>query len=273
MSSTNKTEHYNLPQFIGSDIPTWLGDINSAMTAIDSGINAAATSASGAATTAAQALTDAEAAATSASGAAKTAAQALTDAVAAKKAADDAAKTAAQALTDAGAAQNALNAKANTSTLATVESTSTASQAYSVGDYLVLKGQLYEVTTAITSGETFTVGTNISATTVGDELTSLNNGLISADYTEPIAITTDEESHSGTFTAPRSGFAFMNWQCTNGDGWVDMSVNGVLAASGNNVGGAISCIPLKKGDVMTWRSSSTGYIRGKEARGQRSIFC
>lgn len=56
MSSTNKTEHYSLPQFIGSDIPTWLGDFNSAMTAIDSGINAAATSASGAATTAAQAL-------------------------------------------------------------------------------------------------------------------------------------------------------------------------------------------------------------------------
>ena len=62
MSSTNKTSHYNLPQFIGSDIPTWLGDFNSAMTAIDSGINAAATSASGAATTAAQALTDATAA-------------------------------------------------------------------------------------------------------------------------------------------------------------------------------------------------------------------
>lgn len=56
MSSTNKTSHYNLPQFIGSDIPTWLGDFNSAMTAIDSGINAAATAASGAATTAEQAL-------------------------------------------------------------------------------------------------------------------------------------------------------------------------------------------------------------------------
>ena len=56
MSSTNKTEHYNLPQFIGSDIPTWLGDFNSAMTAIDSGINAAATAASGAATDAKAAL-------------------------------------------------------------------------------------------------------------------------------------------------------------------------------------------------------------------------
>ena len=69
MSSTNKTSHYNLPQFIGSDIPTWLGDFNSAMTAIDSGINAAATSASAAATTAAQASTDAAAAASSATSA------------------------------------------------------------------------------------------------------------------------------------------------------------------------------------------------------------
>ena len=76
MSSTNKTTHYNLPQFIGSDIPTWLGDFNSAMTAIDSGINAAATSASGAATTAAQASTDAAAAASSATAAYNAAASA-----------------------------------------------------------------------------------------------------------------------------------------------------------------------------------------------------
>jgi hypothetical protein len=62
MSHTNSTSHYSLPQFVGTDIPTWLGDFNSAMTAIDNGINSAATSASGAATTAAQALTDAAAA-------------------------------------------------------------------------------------------------------------------------------------------------------------------------------------------------------------------
>ena len=80
MSSTNKTEHYNLPQFIGSDIPTWLGDFNSAMTAIDSGINAAATSASGAATVAATAL--------------KSANDAANDAAAAQKSANDALKAA-----------------------------------------------------------------------------------------------------------------------------------------------------------------------------------
>lgn len=62
MSHTNSTSHYSLPQFVGTDIPTWLGDFNSAMAAIDSGIDAAATSASGAATAAAQALTNAAAA-------------------------------------------------------------------------------------------------------------------------------------------------------------------------------------------------------------------
>ena len=55
---------------------------------------------------------------------------------------------------------------------------STASQAYAIGDYLVYNGQLYAVTAAIAIGETLTVGTNISSTTVGTELTALNAGLM-----------------------------------------------------------------------------------------------
>lgn len=55
--------------------------------------------------------------------------------------------------------------------------TSPATAIHAVGDYIVWNGQLYEVTTAIAVGETLTVGTNISATTVGEELTALNNGL------------------------------------------------------------------------------------------------
>lgn len=38
MSSTNKTTNYNLPQFIASDKPTWLGDVNGAMNAIDTAL-------------------------------------------------------------------------------------------------------------------------------------------------------------------------------------------------------------------------------------------
>lgn len=38
MPYTNKTPHYNLPQYIGSDKPTYLGDFNGAMSIIDTNI-------------------------------------------------------------------------------------------------------------------------------------------------------------------------------------------------------------------------------------------
>ena len=55
--------------------------------------------------------------------------------------------------------------------------TSPTTATHAVGSYLVYNGQLYEVITAIAVGETLTVGTNITATSVGTELTQLNNGL------------------------------------------------------------------------------------------------
>lgn len=40
MSATNHTTNYNLPQFVGSDKPAWLGDVNPAMNAIDTAMHA-----------------------------------------------------------------------------------------------------------------------------------------------------------------------------------------------------------------------------------------
>lgn len=40
MSSTNKTSNYELPQFISTDKPTWLGDVNGAMGIIDTQMKA-----------------------------------------------------------------------------------------------------------------------------------------------------------------------------------------------------------------------------------------
>lgn len=39
MSATNKTTYLELPQFIGTDVPSWLGDFNGAMGKIDTGYN------------------------------------------------------------------------------------------------------------------------------------------------------------------------------------------------------------------------------------------
>lgn len=55
MSSTNHTTNYNLPQFVGTDKPAWLGDVNPAFAAIDTQMKAnadAASQAAGAASTA-----------------------------------------------------------------------------------------------------------------------------------------------------------------------------------------------------------------------------
>lgn len=45
MSHTNSTPNYNLPQFIGADKPSWLNDVNGALTAIDTQMKANADSA------------------------------------------------------------------------------------------------------------------------------------------------------------------------------------------------------------------------------------
>lgn len=112
--------------------------------------------------------------------------------------------------------QTALDAKANTSTLATVESTTTASQSYSVGDYLVLNGQLYEVTTAIDSGQTLTPGSNITTVNVGAELKSLSNGLASFEIRKvnfSYSIAANGNTHGNLYTLINnnmpSGYRFL----------------------------------------------------------------
>ena len=40
MSHTNSTTHYSLPQFVGTDTPGWLTDVNAAMLALDNAIYA-----------------------------------------------------------------------------------------------------------------------------------------------------------------------------------------------------------------------------------------
>ena len=39
MSATNHTPNYTLPQFIATDVPTWLVDVNGAFSDIDTAIH------------------------------------------------------------------------------------------------------------------------------------------------------------------------------------------------------------------------------------------
>lgn len=66
MSHTNSTTYYNLPQFLTSDKPAWLTDINNAFSDIDTALHSAQSDATTAGSNASQALLDASAASTAA---------------------------------------------------------------------------------------------------------------------------------------------------------------------------------------------------------------
>ena len=83
MGATNRTTNYNLPQFVGSDKPTWLGDFNGAMSSIDTQMKANNDLGTLAKTTADTAQTTAESAQTTANTANSTANTANTTATSA----------------------------------------------------------------------------------------------------------------------------------------------------------------------------------------------
>lgn len=65
--------------------------------------------------------------------------------------------------------------KATRSLIAGIETSMTASKDYSTGDLLIVGDTLYKVAAAIASGATFTPGTNITPTTVAEQLMLLAN--------------------------------------------------------------------------------------------------
>ena len=76
--------------------------------------------------------------------------------------------------TDIGNLQTAVGSKTNQSMIAPVETVTTASQAYAIGEQFILNGTLYTATAAITAGGTITINGNCTASdTVTEQFKSL----------------------------------------------------------------------------------------------------
>ena len=74
------------------------------------------------------------------------------------------------------AQQTALDGKTNTSMVAYVETSTTATKRYEIGDQFILNGVLYTATAIIANGGTITVGTNCTASdTVIEQVESLED--------------------------------------------------------------------------------------------------
>lgn len=143
MGHTNSTTNYNLPQFLTTDKPAWLTDINGAFNAIDTGMHNAQTKADTADNNATQALTDAANAAT------------------------------------AAAAADGKGAGA----LASTSDAFSTTDVYSVGDYVIYNSLLYRCTTAVVTPGPWTGSANWTRTTIETEINNINAVLNGCKYT------------------------------------------------------------------------------------------
>ena len=160
MSFTNQTTHYGLPQWIGSDKPTYLVDQNNAYQKIDSELYNANTASGEAVTTAQGAVTTAEGAASTAATALSTAQGAETTANTADGKADNAITLAQSAQTAAGAAQTAAEAAQEAAAGNSITNLANAydpTLTYNVGDLVTQDGKLYQCITQVSTPEAFDI--------------------------------------------------------------------------------------------------------------------
>lgn len=117
-----------------------------------------------------------------------------------------------------------LAAKADNETVGTVESSATASKAYAVGNYLVLNGVLYRVTTAIESGGSIVtsgVGQNVTATTITAEMEA-----VEIDYDDWMELTQQERETGNWFvmnypSVPAPTVDYSTSEVNTGVKWID----------------------------------------------------
>lgn len=158
MSYTNSTPNYNLPQWIGTDKPTFLGDFNSAFSEIDTQMKANADASTAATATANAAAATATSANTNATTALNTANSAASEAASATSAAASATSTANTASANADAALRASAANTIENLAPAYDPTLT----YSVGDLVTYiddqnSGKLYKCIVAVTSPMDFNI--------------------------------------------------------------------------------------------------------------------
>lgn len=120
-SSTNKTTNYELPQFVGGDKPTWLGDFNGAMSTIDSAMHTNASDISSMASDVATATSTASQASSDVSTLTSTVSSLSSDVSSATTTANNASATASSALNTANSANSTATSASTTANSASAK--------------------------------------------------------------------------------------------------------------------------------------------------------
>ena len=217
MAATNHTTNFNLPQYIGTDKPTYLGDWNSTMGAIDTQMKTNADNASGALSAAQTAQTNANSALSTAQSADAKADTAITNAATAQSTADNASSVATSALSTANSANSAASAAQGAADSASASATSANAKADAIASKLNLTSfeTISYTSFTKTGGGTFLGGTVYTAAN-GD-------GSIAKIYGQYDVKTNNA---SGTVTIPTQ----LRPKDSNGDP-TDLTINGIVIRS------------------------------------------
>lgn len=258
MSFTNQTTHYGLPQWIGSDKPTYLVDQNNAYQTIDSEIYNANV-------TAGQAVTTANGASSTAGAASATAADALSAAQTASTTADSAlteaqtANTNAQAAqTAAGAAQSAAQAAQEAAAGNSITNLAPAYDPtipYAVDALVTQDGKLYKCIVAVTSPEQFDINkwddvttsevyARANSTVISDIIVD-SNGNLDEKYINP----NNNKAVSFVYTKAINKLTVSNTD--NGSDWTHSNiVNTVLSGESVTIGGHLVANKLNDTSIV-----------------------
>lgn len=162
---------------------------------------------------------------------------------------------------------------------AQIETAGTATNAHSAGEYVMISNTLYKVTAAVAKGDTWTIGTNVTAANIGGEISSLKSDL--AKHSTIIYLTgsifnekTGPGIATGTATVVLNGgmaLIFFDAQITT----LPSDANGVFAFGINidhlrSMNPSIPAINPQRGGVLNY-TSSDGTVR-EDLRGFGGCF-
>lgn len=191
MAHTNSTENYGLPQWIGTDKPTFLGDFNTAFGVIDGALKDNADAATAAVATANSASAVASSANTNATTALSTANEAKADAASAVTTASTANSKATQAQTDAASALHASAGNSIENLAPAYDPTLT----YNVGDLVTYidaqnSGKMYKCIVAVNTPMEFNINYWDDVTT-SEVYAQISSGTSIEDVVDMVSLYTE----------------------------------------------------------------------------------
>lgn len=186
---TGETDNYDLPQFVGTDKPTWLGDFNSAMSAIDAGMAENASDITSLGTRVTSAESTATQASTDVASLQSTVSTLSTNVTSVTSTANNAQSTATSALSTANSAQSTANsadgkADANATKIGdltdldTTAKTDIVSAINEVNEKNIMSITLSSTYTVPTTNTLLSVTGFSLLNSVGDKLTFSNNKIV-----------------------------------------------------------------------------------------------